>query len=313
MDNKYRLIYIAGGGHSGSTLLDMILGTSPEVFSTGEAFFYNSYNNEELDPKLYDVHKRVCSCGQEFDLCPFWNHVKKVSDKRLSVDRRYSFLDTVKTIWNILIPWKLFRFDLRNSDDKIFMDSVYKTLNDPEIQYLLDSSKDPRRLLQLEQTFGEKQVKLIFLVRDIRGYINSYTNPKKWRVRDAGLKPENFIRVGLRWIAVNISIKAYITLHNIDAIKIEYDQFAKNPESTLRKIKEKWGLNLPEDYLSVLQRQTYHNIHGNLVKFSNIEKIKWDKSWDAQLPKWKKIAIKILFGWANYWFVYSDIKSDKSN
>lgn len=312
MNNKYRLIYIAGGGHSGSTLLDMILGTSPEVFGTGEAYFYNSYNDKTKDPKLYEVHKRVCSCGREFGECPFWNSVKETADKKMSVDRRFSFLDTIKTIWNILIPWKSFQFDIRNLDDQHFMDSVHKTLNDPKIRYLLDSSKDPRRLLQLEQTFGEERIKLIFLVRDIRGYINSYTNPNKWRVRDAGLKPENFIRTGLRWIAVNLSIKAYIAVHNIDAIKIEYDQFAKDPDTVFQRIEKKWKLNIPDDYLSVMKKQTYHNIHGNLVKFSNIEKIKWDKSWEQQLPKWKKTAIQILFGWANYWFVYSDIKSDKS-
>lgn len=312
MDNKYSLIYIVGGGHSGSTLLDMILGTSPEVFGTGEAYFYNSYNDKIKDPKLYEVHKRVCSCGREFDECPFWNVVKEIADKKMSVDRKFSFLETIKTIWNILVPWKLIQFDIRNLDDQNFMDSVHKALDDPKNCYLLDSSKDPRRLLQLEQTFGEERIKLIFLVRDIRGYINSYTNPNKWRVLEAGLRPENFIRTGFRWIAVNLSIKAYLTIHNVDAIKIEYDQFAKYPDRILYKVQEKWGLNIPDDYLDVMRKQTYHNIHGNLVKFSNIKEIKWDKSWERELPVWKKIAIQILFGWANYWFVHSENKSDES-
>jgi hypothetical protein len=37
MKNKnITVLYIAGDGHSGSTLLDIIIGSSPNIFSAGE-------------------------------------------------------------------------------------------------------------------------------------------------------------------------------------------------------------------------------------------------------------------------------------
>lgn len=310
-DNLYQVIYIAGGGHSGSTLLDMIIGTSPKVFGLGEVLFYNSYNYKLSDPKLYNVHKRKCSCNSEFEKCSFWNKVNKIAPRKLNVGKEYSVVDTLKTIWNIICPWQKFRFSLKTGDDKIFFDSVYKSINNQEVQYLLDSSKDPRRLLQIEQGIGKKSLKVIFLVRDIRGYINSYNNPKKWRVQQAGLKPQNYIRAGIRWVAVNIAIATYIKIHKIDAIKINYESFSRNPDSVLNNLQNEWGIELSDHYLKDVRNTTYHNIHGNLVKFSKIKRINHDKSWDMQLQKWKKVMIHIFFGWANYWFVISETKSNK--
>ena len=55
-----RVIYIVGWGHSGSTLLDKIIGTSPGVTSIGELIFYNFYRD---NIPRYKVLKLPMSCG----------------------------------------------------------------------------------------------------------------------------------------------------------------------------------------------------------------------------------------------------------
>lgn len=60
-----QVLYIAGYGRSGSTILDMLLGTHPDVFSAGE---------------LTRVFRAVvlgepCSCGAPVDRCPLWGAV----------------------------------------------------------------------------------------------------------------------------------------------------------------------------------------------------------------------------------------------
>lgn len=301
----YKLIYIAGGGHSGSTLLDLILGASSNGFGMGEVCFYNSYRYQLDDPKLYAIKSNKCSCGNDFDNCSFWNEVHQESGKNLDISRRYSIIDSFKTVWNIICPVKFVRFDMKNPDDHLFFDSVLKVLNGNKPKFLIDSSKDPRRLLMLESLLGKKKLKVIFLVRDIRGYVNSYSNPNKWRVIDAGLKPQNFLRVAFRWAIVNIFLVIYLKLQKIDYLKISYDKFCQNPDEQLLKIKKKWSLNIPINYLEAVKKKEYHNIHGNLMKFSNINKIKWDRSWAEQLPTWKKSTVDILFGWLNRILVYT--------
>ena len=52
---KPKIIYIAGGGHSGSTLLSMIIGTSKEVFSLGEAYssMWKAEVSKEIEVEKY--------------------------------------------------------------------------------------------------------------------------------------------------------------------------------------------------------------------------------------------------------------------
>src|SRR5262252_9835277 len=60
------VLYIAGSGRSGSTLLERALGEIPGFVNVGE---------------LIDLYRRVaehgerCGCGQEFARCPFWSRV----------------------------------------------------------------------------------------------------------------------------------------------------------------------------------------------------------------------------------------------
>lgn len=304
------IVFIVGGGHSGSTLMDLIIGSSSNAFGLGEVCFFNSYNYGLHDSKLYDINTRICSCGSEFEKCKFWDRVGDHFEGEVNISKNYTLKETLKGIWNIVCPFSPFRFNISNNDDGELFNAVVKVLSEKNdtTDYLIDSSKDPRRLLKLESLLQKEKLKVLFLVRDIRGYVNSYTNPDKWRVKDAGLKPQNFLRVAFRWLAVNLSIKIYLALHDIDSIFVVYDQFCQNPDYTLNKIREKWGIDIPIDYISSIRETEYHNIHGNLLKFSNIEDIRWDQSWKEQLPAWKKITIDILFGWANYLFVLSRIK-----
>ena len=59
------VLYIAGYGRSGSTVLDMLLGSNPHMISMSELthiFDFWEINSE-------------CSCGKPFRECDFWNRV----------------------------------------------------------------------------------------------------------------------------------------------------------------------------------------------------------------------------------------------
>jgi len=71
MSQPLRVVYVVSRAHSGSTLLDLLLGTHPEVFSVGEAKMFAQES------------EKLCTCGAErWDACEFWSAV----DARMRAD-----------------------------------------------------------------------------------------------------------------------------------------------------------------------------------------------------------------------------------
>ena len=64
------VVYVVGSGRSGSTLLDLLLGSLAGVTSMGEF--------SRLWSKLASEDK-FCGCGEHVDLCPFWREVLAAS------------------------------------------------------------------------------------------------------------------------------------------------------------------------------------------------------------------------------------------
>ena len=58
-------IYITGRGHSGSTILDILLGNSSQIASVGE-----------LLAGLSRADQGACSCGATMSDCGFWREVR---------------------------------------------------------------------------------------------------------------------------------------------------------------------------------------------------------------------------------------------
>ena len=65
-ENKVKVLYIAGNGRSGSTLLDVILGQVPGFFPVGEV-------RDVWDYGL--VENRPCGCGAPVRDCAIWSEI----------------------------------------------------------------------------------------------------------------------------------------------------------------------------------------------------------------------------------------------
>jgi hypothetical protein len=61
-----RVVYVAGAGRSGSTLLGMLLGALPGTAAVGELRHVWRRGVQE---------DQLCGCGQSFSTCPFWQDV----------------------------------------------------------------------------------------------------------------------------------------------------------------------------------------------------------------------------------------------
>jgi hypothetical protein len=67
-----KLAYVISAGHSGSTLLDMLIGSIPGAFSTGEFTYlpWQLHRAESAGPGA--SRQKLCSCGLGFHQCPTW-------------------------------------------------------------------------------------------------------------------------------------------------------------------------------------------------------------------------------------------------
>lgn len=139
---KQRIIYIAGAGHSGSTILDMALSAGEEVVGLGEV-------KTILDIQSKDTHyKSYCSCGEKATTCSFWESFQHIPQKENSITENY----------NLLISY----FQEKFGKDKI----------------LLDSSKNSYAYLKyLNKTFD---LKVLLLTRDYRSWI--YARKKSGKI-----------------------------------------------------------------------------------------------------------------------------------
>ena len=73
---RKQIVYMAGSGHSGSTLLGMMLGKHPEISDLGEAnrLYISARAKKSIKPHL-------CGCGKSVKECYFWLKVTRELQK----------------------------------------------------------------------------------------------------------------------------------------------------------------------------------------------------------------------------------------
>ncbi|MEA3452000.1 MAG: hypothetical protein U9Q83_08890 [Bacteroidota bacterium] len=129
---RKKIVYIAGLGHSGSTILDMILGSNSKIIGLGEIMNFVKRKNKQIDLKS------SCSCGKTGNNCDFWSQAEQIID------------DTNNNVEAYL---KL-------------IDYFYNKYGEETI--LVDSSKNSYNYLKI---LNEKfDLKIIFLSKDFRSW-----------------------------------------------------------------------------------------------------------------------------------------------
>jgi hypothetical protein len=143
-----KILYILSDGRSGSTLLDLLLGSHPRVQSLGEMKHFHRYAGTGGNVKK-------CTCGKNLLACPHWGRMLE------GLDHDYSLpLNQAED------------FAMRNYD--LFL----RICKVADVTWICDSSKDPGRLDLLLSSPGI-DVEIIHLVRDPRAV--AYSNIRKRR------------------------------------------------------------------------------------------------------------------------------------
>jgi hypothetical protein len=290
------VLFIAGMGRSGSTLIDRTLGEVSGYHSLGEV--------THLWQRGIADNQR-CGSGEPFDSCPFWTKVGHVAfggwDRmdaaaairlQRSVDRtRYiPFLATAR-----FLPGFRSRVERYAS----MLGDVYQAAAEVSgARVLIDSSKHASAAYLLRHVTGISPA-IVHLVRDPRAVAHAWTKVKA--MPDAGPDAE-MARYSLTKSSVLYTVhNAAIDLLRATAmpyVKVRYEDFTASPEETLRRILGivgDGGADLEHLEGRTVRLGTNHNIGGNPMKSTNGEiEIKPDEAWRKRMPRASRYAVSAM-------------------
>jgi len=305
------VVYIAGYGRSGSTVLDLILGASDSIAAVGELFMF-----------FRPSETRNCSCGSPVAECPFWSEVRRVYqarhlvDSRLYVpgnkgDRGFRFRQKIEGMFVPLWPSPEVRDEYVRHERALLAALEHVSGR----HMIVDSSKTAVevawRPTALMQYCGAK-VKLIHLVRDGRAVMWSVMRGcnRKLEQRDADPRlsfPR--LRSVLGWTLANLAAwQQGRQLPKENVLAVSYEDLARDPAAELTRIGQFLELDLSPVIARIEAREPLaagHSISGNRLRHTGLVEIREDDEWRGRLP-WSARLVYWLLGWpAHLMFVRS--------
>lgn len=294
---RIRVVYIAGAGKSGSTLIDRVLGSSPNAFSVGQLenlrFFI-----DEFDPRRARQKDRYCD-DQGFRLreSPFWKPVIEAMEKgnRAIYDPRCPM--SVRGLLRALFAGGKPSY-MQPFDDAAMYGAILSRAREtkgPQVGIIVDSSKEMKRLVALMREPG-LEVFVLHLVRDVRGV--AYSWEKK------GL---NGMRAFRRWAWLNALFSWYlrVAVPRDHRLRLSYDLFTRDPAGAARRMNAAFGLQLdPEKLVDAINADVSWRFSGDGMRREPVSAIRSDPAWRTNLPRAKRWALTVLAWIPNRLWVY---------
>lgn len=306
-----QLVYVIAQGHTGSTLLDCILGTHPGFVSSGELRYLNWQLLRTQGVKASVKAQNICTCEEDFRDCAYWSQVftdlknKTGSDivaNPLSFDTAYfnqfsyqnrggkkpSYLDKIKAF--LVREWlekgyshktmqylepKLKTW-LRNN--WTLYQSMAHVANKPVV---VDSSKHLTIALLLQQ-YQPEQVSLLFLHRSAEGFVASR---KKWAKKRN--KPFNLHQTIAEKDKFEKRVEKYKkNIPNLRFLDIEYEHLAESPATVINKVAAHVNLKPPigqSNEAFYINPSEQHIVAGNPMRYRGKQQVMYDDRWKKEL------------------------------
>jgi hypothetical protein len=293
-------VYIAALGHSGSTLLELLLGGHPRMTAVGEIYRFNIQFSRANRPD----RTGLCSCGKRPMDCPVWSKVAEAVKREYGVSLeddpfgwRISNVGPerdkkIRTPFHMLARawYKACRFakyyDLpvlkwfsgaslthrRWIQHRFFATNIVKAMAGADA--VVDASKEPIDMRDVYD-YGTGTVKIIFLTRDVHGNVWSYLKRSRGK-GNAALYAGN-------WVRWNRRIARFLEgVPRRDWMHVKYEELCADPIGTLKRLCDFLGYGY-DPAMEQLNRVEPHTMFGNRIRHTKIEAIKEDLSWKQHL------------------------------
>ncbi|MEU8264216.1 sulfotransferase [Micromonospora sp. NPDC048999] len=261
-----RVLYLAGSGRSGSTLVTTILGQLDGVFAAGELRYL--WQRGAVD-------NRPCGCGRPFRECPLWTSVTAAlppaDPARIAAGLRRRL--RLRGLPRLLRRDRHGRPPVAGHPDDDTIAALYTAIathagSGPTDTLIVDSSKLPPYGALLG-TLPGLDLRVLHVVRDPRATAFS------WR-RRRGLDGDGDARLmnrppvwkaALLWLVWNTAtVRLWERRHPDRYLRIRYEDFVAAPQETIRAIARFAGLNptdLPFTATGAVRLTPTHSVAGN--------------------------------------------------
>jgi GT2 family glycosyltransferase len=285
-----RVVYIAGAGRSGSTLVERTLGGTPGWVNIGEMI--------ELIRKP-SVADELCGCGQPFSSCEFWSEVGRLAfgawspDELRHIGRLQQLVSRQRYVPRLFLARQdgtsPFERALREYGD--FYRALYAAVATvAQAEVIVDASKGPGQALALRRM--GLPVSLLHLVRDPRGVAYSWAKTQVSRPHggEGAVMGVHGVRHSASlWAAFQAEIAAIRPVFE-HATRMRYEDFVNDPQGRLVSVLRELGLErfasgLDHVHRSSIELAESHGIAGNPSRFQHgIVKLRLDEAWHCELP-----------------------------
>jgi hypothetical protein len=242
-----KIVFIAGSQHSGTTLLNIILGGHSRLVGLGEVFQLLERKSEGffLTEKLGDD----CSCGASVSECPFWGkvstrlHAMPAGD----IDQRYGIVR-----------------------------EVFMELFGPDM-ILVDSSKSLTYLELLADT-PDIDLGVIHMTKDARAHCIS-------QIDDATRKDKKYSKRNpfgqmRKWYRNNLAISRLLDTQQLMSFRLGYEELSLYPDKTVPLLADWLEIEYQPSMLELNPQQS-HVVHGNRMREQTDKNssIRYDNRW----------------------------------
>lgn len=295
ISKRIKVLYIAGLGRSGSTILGNILGEIEGFFHGGELKF--TWRNL--------VENRLCGCGAPFDECDVWcSMLKRAFGGIGGVDAREMVrLQSLGTRTRH-VPLMHFlggrrMLALRLGKYMVRLEKLYRAVQESTgSRVIVDSSKSPSYGYVLGMTPGI-DLYVVHLVRDPRAAAYSHLKePRPGTDKRTHMHRLNTVKSSLLWDAWNVSSEALWRGSSGRYMRLRYEDFVEKPH---RAVKDILGM-LREDthqlpFVSERDAElgVSHTVAGNPNRFrSGLVRLQPDYEWASRMRTRDRRVVTLL-------------------
>jgi hypothetical protein len=293
LSERVKVLYIAGSGRSGSTLLDTILGQIDGFFSVGELRFI-------WERGL--VEDRSCGCGQRVRECPFWRLAltHAFGDPDAIDPRRMMRLQQlgmrVRHVPQMARASSGRRLVAGMQEYPASMGRLYRGIQEASgCRVIVDSSKLPTYGHVLSQ-IDEVDLYVVHLVRDPRATAYSWLRRKAAPDRKEGMmQRQRPLHASSLWTVWNWTTERLWGADPSRYLLIRYEDFVRAPRPVVERIvafvgEKPVGLPFVDD--TTVRLAPTHTVAGNPSRLKTGEvELRPDDEWMLKMNAAQRLTV----------------------
>ena len=291
---KTQVIYIAGMGRSGSTILGRLLGELPNAVHVGELGLFTS-------PQFQAVAR--CECLKTVGECDFWQAVFERAFGGLNALDLEALQETRREYRLRGLPFLLrprtVHQTRRLREYLAVLGALYGAVREISgASVIIDGSKEALYGYLLQQV-PAINLHPVHLIRDSRAVAFSYQRVKKHAPLPGSIGELPRYppwQTALAWSAVTLLLGA---ARDPRPVRLRYEDFVADPRSTLLRLWELTREPMPSlDFLndSPLSLHQGHTVAGNPDRFQSEVVLKPDLEWQRKMrPRDRSLVTALTF------------------